>query len=109
MPAKTRGTGLKKETVSALAYLLGPVTGVVVLLLESDRTVRFHAMQSIVVFGSLTVLQWVLAVTGIFAFFVPLVTLISFILWLVLMYKSLQGEKWEVPFFGEWTNKLLKN
>ena len=55
-----KGTGLKKETAAALSYVLGPVTGVIFLVLEKDPFVRFHAMQSIVVIVVLFGLQWVL-------------------------------------------------
>ncbi len=100
-------TGLKKETAAALSYLLGPITGVIVLVLEKDEYIRFQAMQSIVVFISLFVLHWVLGITVILAFLLPLVSLVSFVLWLVLIYKALQGEKFQVPFLGKYVTKLL--
>lgn len=101
-------TGLKKETAAAISYVVGPITGIVMLLLEKNDFVRFHSMQSIVVFGGLFVLQWILGVTAIFAVLIPLTTLIGFILWLVLIYKALQGERWKVPYVAKFTEKLLK-
>ena len=78
------------------------------LLLEKDSFVRFHAMQSIVVFGGIVVIQWVLGVVGL-AFFLPsLVTLVGFVLWLVLIYKALQGERYAVPWISKYTEKLMK-
>ena len=94
-------TGLKKNTAGALTYVLGPITGVIFLILEKDKFVRFHAMQSIVTFVVLFVLQWVLGLTIILLILVPLVGIISFILWLVLIYKAWQGEEWEVPVLGK--------
>lgn len=100
-------TGLKKETLAALAYFLGPVTGIVILLLEKNDYIRFHAMQSTVVFGGLVVVQWLLALTVIFSFLTPLITLAGFILWLTLIYKALQGERWQLPVINKYINKLL--
>ena len=106
MAAKTQ-TGLDKNTAAALSYVLGPFTGIVFLILERDPFVRFHAMQSIVVFVGLFVLDWVLIFTLIFAFLVPLVGLVGFILWLVLIYKAYSGLMWEVPIAGKLTKKIL--
>ena len=101
-------TGLSKNNAGALSYVLGPVTGVLFLVLEKDAYVRFHAMQSIVTFGILFVLQWVLGITLVLLPLVPLVSILAFILWLVLIYKAWQGEEWEVPILGQYARKLLK-
>jgi len=108
MAAKTQGTGLNKNTAGALSYVLGPITGVIFLLLEKDKYVRFHAMQSIVVFMSLFVLQWVMAFTVILLPIVPLLTIAGFVLWLLLIYKAWQGEEWEVPVLGKYTRNFVK-
>lgn len=102
------GTGLKKETAGALAYVLGPITGVIFLVIEKDPFVRFHAMQSIVVFVALFVLQWALGLTLILLPLVPIVGIVSFILWLMLIYKAWQGNEWEVPGLGKFARKLVK-
>jgi uncharacterized membrane protein len=100
-------TGLKKETAAAISYFVGPITGIVMLLLEKDSFVRFHAMQSIIVFGGLIVVQWLLAATVILSVFVPLITLVGFILWLLLIYKALRGVRWRVPVVSKYTEKFL--
>ncbi len=99
-------TGLKKETAGAIAYVLGPITGVLMLVLEKDKYVRFHAMQSIVVFVSLFALQWMLGLTIVLAILVPLVGIVSFILWLMCIYKAWMGEEWEVPFLGKFARQM---
>jgi uncharacterized membrane protein len=103
-----KGTGLKKNTAAALAYVLGPITGVIFLILEKDPFVRFHAMQSIVVFVTLFVLQWVLGLTIILLVLVPLVGILAFILWLMCIYKAWMGEEWEVPVLGKFARQLAK-
>ena len=103
-----KGTGLKKNTAGALAYVLGPITGVIFLILEKDPFVRFHAMQSIVVFVTLFVLQWILGLTIILLILVPLVGILAFILWLMCIYKAWMGEEWEVPVLGKFARQLAK-
>ena len=102
------GTGLKKTTAGALAYVLGPVTGIIFLVIEKDPFVRFHAMQSTVVFVALFVLQWVLGITIILFPLSALIGIISFALWLILIYKAWQGEEWEVPVLGKVARNLIK-
>ena len=100
--------GLSKEVAGALTYVLGFITGIIFLLIEKDKYVRFHAMQSVVVFGSLFALQWILGMTLIFLIFVPLITILTFVLWLLLIYKAWTGSEWEVPVLGKWSRSLLK-
>src|SRR4030042_5827832 len=101
-------TGLKKTTSGALAYVLGPVTGIIFLIIEKDPFVRFHAMQSTVVFVVLFVLQWILGITIVLFPLSALIGIISFVLWLILIYKAWQGEQWEVPILGKVAKNLLK-
>lgn len=108
MAAGKSATGLSKNTAGALSYVLGPVTGVVFLVLEKDAFVRFHAMQSIVVFVTLFILQSLFGLTVILAVFIPLVSLLGFVLWLLLIYKAWQGEEWEVPVLGKYVRQLVK-
>jgi uncharacterized membrane protein len=103
----TSSTGLTKEVAAALSYVLGPITGVVFLLLEKDPFVRFHAMQSILVFGGLFVVQTIMAATIVLAALTPLLSLLGFVVWLVAIYKAWQGEKWEVPVVGQYVNQFL--
>ena len=93
----------------ALSYLLGPITGIVFLLIEKENQfIRFHAMQSIVVFVGLFALQAMLGLTIILAILVPLVGIVSFVLWLMCIYKAWQGEEWEVPVAGKFARQILK-
>jgi uncharacterized membrane protein len=108
MAESKSGTGLKKETAAALSYVLGPITGIIFLLLEKDPFVRFHAMQSTVTFLGLFILQWMLGLTVILLPLVPLVGIVSFVLWLLLIYKAWQGDKWEVPVFAKIAKQLIE-
>ncbi|MCL5675895.1 MAG: hypothetical protein M1120_02080 [Patescibacteria group bacterium] len=93
-----------KNVMGALAYLLGFVTGIVLLLVEKkDKFVRFHAAQSTVVFGILFVLGMVPVVGWVLG---VVIAPVSFILWLVLMWKAYQGEMFKLPICGDWAEKL---
>jgi uncharacterized membrane protein len=100
-----KGTGLPKNTAAALSYVLGWLTGIVFLLIEKEPFVRFHAMQSIIVFGGLTVLSFVPLIGLVLA---PLIMIVGFVLWLVLIYKAYQGEEFALPVIGEFAKKQLK-
>ena len=99
-----QGTGLPKNTAAALSYVLGWITGIVFLLLEKDPFVRFHAMQSIIVFGGLMILSLLPVVGWILS---PLVMIGGFILWLVLIFKAYQGEQFMLPVVGKFAKKQL--
>ena len=102
-PGRT-ASGLDANVAAALAYALGWVTGLVFLVLEPEnRFVRFHAMQSVIVFGALS-LAWMIALSipvlgWIVAFLV--IPPLSAVLWLILMYKAYQGERFKVPAAGD--------
>ena len=100
---KTAG-GLDENVAAALTYLLGWITGVGFLLVEpSNRLVRFHARQSTIVFGGLSI-AWFVAMTIPFIgwFFAWLIIpYLSVALWLILMYKAYRGQRFKLPFAGD--------
>ncbi|NPA38282.1 MAG: hypothetical protein GXN99_00625 [Candidatus Nanohaloarchaeota archaeon] len=99
--------GLDENVEGALAYLLGIITGILFLLLEpKNKFVRFHALQSIFLFGGLFVLS-------IIASFIPviplnaLISLLSLILWIFMMVKAYQGEMYKLPVVGDLAEKYV--
>lgn len=100
----TQGTGLPKNTAAALSYVLGPLTGIVFLLIEKDPFVRFHAMQSLVTFGALIILA-MFPFIGLVLW--PLLMIVGFTLWLVLIFKAYQGEEFMLPVIGQFAKKQL--
>lgn len=112
-------TGLDQNVAGALAYLLGPITGIIFFLMEKEnRFVRYHAAHSITVGILLIVLSIALSIIGTILAFVPilgwLVALLlsvvlgigSFVLWILLMWRAYQGHEWELPFAGDMARKL---
>lgn len=116
------GTGLSPNVAGALAYLLGPLTGILFLVLEKEnRFVRFHAAQSVVVgiamvalYIVLTILNSILAVVPIIGWIIGiLLTLVvglgSFVLWLLLMFQAFQGREWEVPGLAPYARRMISS
>jgi uncharacterized membrane protein len=103
-------TGFDPNVAAALSYVLGWVTGIALLLLERDsKFVRFHAMQSTIVFLALSVLCLVLQSIPILGMLVAVFFVIplSAVLWLVLMFKAYQGERFKLPVAGEMAEQRL--
>lgn len=99
-------TGLDKNIASGLCYVFGWVSGLIFLLIEKeDKEIRFHAMQSIVVFGGLNIAQIVLSISVIGLPLIPLVGVIGLVLWILLMVKSFQGEQYKLPYAGDLAEK----
>ena len=102
-------TGLKPNFAGLLCYVLGWVSGLVFLLIEKESEfVRFHAMQSLVTFGALNVAQIILSriplLGGVLS---ALVGLLLFALWIILMIKAYQGEKYKLPWVGDFAEREL--
>jgi len=117
--SKSGGTGLETHVAGTLAYAGGWVSGLILLLVEkNDRVVRFHAMQSILVFGFLTILIVILSalrslftltvwngalvpVSLIFTVLWALVIAFGIVLWLLLMMRTYHKQQVLVPVAGD--------
>ena len=106
-----------RNLVAALSYFLGFITGVVILLVEKDdKFIRFHAMQSTLVFGAIFVIDILLgAVMGaipllnvINSLVNSLVFIIALIVWIVSMLKAFQGQIYKWPIVGNFAEKQVK-
>ncbi len=100
--------GLARNTAAALSYVFFFVSGIFFFLLSKDTYVRFHAAQCILVFGVLFFLQWLFTITVVLAPISSLIGLLSFILWLLLIYKAWKGEEWELPMIGAYAKNLAR-
>jgi uncharacterized membrane protein len=102
-------TGIKENVAGLLCYLLGWVTGVIFILIEKEnKFVRFHAMQSIIVFGGITVINIILGYIPYVGWLIALIIwIIAIILWIVLMMKAYKGEKYKLPWIGDFAEKQV--
>jgi uncharacterized membrane protein len=104
-------TGMAENVAGLLCYVFGWITGIIFFLIDKRPYVRFHAAQSIVVFGGLHIITVALGIMfgagfmmmggwgafGLGAALYGLINLVAFILWILLMVKAYQGEKFQVP------------
>ena len=96
-------SGIEPNVAGLLCYLGTWVTGLIFFLIEKDnKFVRFHALQSIIVFAALNV---IILVPFIGWFLVPFMGVVGFILWIVLMIKAYQGEMFKLPIAGDIAEK----
>jgi len=115
-------TGLKPNIAGLLCYVGIWVTGIIFLIIETkNKTVRFHAMQSLVVFGILQIIAaigsgirgsaWTLLyshgrwVAGNVIFWI--FEIIIIVLWILLMYRTYRGQLYKVPWAGNFAEKML--
>ncbi|MGC1200514.1 MAG: DUF4870 domain-containing protein [Candidatus Acidiferrales bacterium] len=119
-PLVPAGEGLSQNAAGALSYVLGWVTGLIFYLVDKRPYVRFHARQSIVLFGCLHLILIVggmlfisSAVVGGLHFFSPaflilrIVDLLAFILWILCMVKAYQGQLFRVPVAADLADQIF--
>ncbi len=116
-------TGLDPNVAGFLCYLVGWITGLIFYLTEKENDyVRFHAMQSIVfsvavivIFIALSLLGTIIgmlpvigAIIGLFLGLASFIVWIgAFVLWIMLMIKAYQGERYKLPVLGDIAEKYM--
>lgn len=100
-------TGMQANVAALLSYLLGFITGIIFYVIEKEnKFVRFHAMQSIVVFGAFFVVMMVLNFIPIIGWVINILLWVAeLILWVLLMIKAYQGEHFKLPIAGDIAEK----
>ena len=111
---------MAENVASALCYVLGFITGIIFLVIapyNQNRTVRFHAFQSIflnvaliaieiacsILFSIMFSLVHALVFLGAIIF--PVFGLAIFILWLYLIFSAYQGKMVVLPIIGPLAQK----
>jgi uncharacterized membrane protein len=108
--------GLEENFEAMLCYMFFWVSGLFFYFIEDkNKFIRFHAMQSILLFLPLMILAWIFGgFFGVFYYGAGLVFLawiswifwlLVFVLWLVLMVKAYQMEKYKIPIIGDIADK----
>ena len=100
-------SGVDKKTGAFLAYLLWWVTGIIMLFVgRADPDVKYHAAQSTVFFGSITVINIVLNIVGsavhALGFVSWLVWVFAVVIWIICMAKAWSGggARFPIPLIG---------
>jgi len=103
-----------------LCYILGFITGIIFLVLapyNQNKFVRFHAFQSIflgVAWVAVFIVERIIdavmlsisfAMLALVATLWMLVGLAFLVLWIVLMVKAYNGQRWKLPIIGDLAEK----
>jgi len=120
--APAAGMNDESKLFAALSYVLTVLSGIVIYLMKKDdKYVKFHAMQSILfgivvfvvmiglgivglVVGLIPAIGWII---GLVLGLVQLVLSLGvFVVWLLLMWKAYNGEKYKLPLIGAQAEKM---
>lgn len=112
--------GINERLEGALCYVLWFITGLIFLVIEKNKFVRFHAIQSIATFIPLYMIaaavekvlmsptiSFTISILGTIIYIAILTviwTLIA-VVWVILIYKASKGEKYKVPIIGKIADK----
>ena len=112
-------TGLPPRLAAALAYAGWWVTGALLWLVERrDPFIRFHAAQSLVVFGvaaiaiaafmglALAALQFLPSAFSMFLGAAGVTAVATVLIWLVAVTQALRGVRWRIPLLGGVAERL---
>ncbi|MBF6277946.1 MULTISPECIES: DUF4870 domain-containing protein [Nocardia] len=109
-----QSAGLDKKTSAILSYALGWLTGIIFLFIgRHDPDVKFHASQSIVFFGAVSVLNIVLSILGsllgalgiLFSLAGLVVAVFTVVVWIMAMVQANNtgGVRAALPIVGRFT------
>ncbi|WP_067814189.1 DUF4870 domain-containing protein [Nocardia inohanensis] len=113
MPSnQPQSTGTDKKTGAILSYALGWVTGIIFLFVgKNDPDVKFHASQSIVFFGAVSVVNIALSVLGsllgalgiVFSLAGLALGVLTLVVWIMAMVQANNtgGVRAELPIVGK--------
>jgi uncharacterized membrane protein len=109
-------SGLEENVAGLLCYLAWWITGLIFFLIDKRPFVRFHAAQSIALSIVVFVFYLVIGVLFTMLHFMsmgflalalyPILGLLVFVLWIFMMFKAYQREKFKLPFIGDIAEKM---
>ncbi len=114
-------TGVEARLASVLCYAGWWLTGLVFLFAERQhRGVRFHAAQSVVIFGAFSVVMLTMGGASALALLVPgrtfqtlqgldnLIWLSAMVVWVILLARTWRGDTWRVPFVADLAQRIAR-
>ena len=127
MVRRTTVLGLNERVERVLAYSFGWVSGLLLLLIEtrsteSSRNVRWHAAQSVLTFGTLSLLMLGVGMLRGMLGWVPILSLITnfglglllnilwwttLILWIWLMVMAWMYPRYRLPYVSKWLRFVM--
>jgi uncharacterized membrane protein len=115
IPSATNQTGLSENAAGGLAYIT-VIPAIIFLILapyNKNSYIRFHSWQCIFMAIAWIVIDLAIGVFGRMLVFLrlltfglyPLVALAMFILWLIVLIKAFNGERYKLPIIGDLAEK----
>ena len=117
-PPKDTPFGLEPNVAAGLAYLLGIIGGIIMLVGGgTNKSVKWAACQSITFFVSVFLLYWILGWAFVFVYFLSslilpifwVIRLVIFVGWLYLSITAFQGKEVRLPIIGNITDSVFKS
>ena len=114
--------GLGERLESVLAYLFGWVSGLILFFVEKNRTVRWHAAQSMITFGTLSLVMLGVSILKGMLSWVPILSLLTnfglglllsalwwltVLLWVWLMIMAWIRPDYRLPFISDWVRYFV--
>ncbi|MDD5073256.1 MAG: DUF4870 domain-containing protein [Candidatus Omnitrophica bacterium] len=97
--------GIDANLAAALAYVFGWISGLIIFAVEKDnKFVKFHAMQSLIFFGGLTIISILLVITVIGPLFLGILGLA---VWIICIIKAYSGEMFKLPGIGNMAENII--
>lgn len=103
-------TGLPDNVANFIAYLFAWISGLLMLVIEKDsETVRFHAAQSVTIFGSLTILNLLLPFVPVIGpLLLGVLAPVTVLAWIILLVMSVLGSAPRVPIIENFAEQILR-
>jgi uncharacterized membrane protein len=113
-PVESSTLKMDPNLAGALCYLFGCLSGILFFLLETEnKRIRFHALQSVLLFTTLVFLTIGSLILSIFTDFEGfrllngLIGLAQFVLWLFLVIRTYQGHTIRIPGIADFAQKTV--
>jgi len=106
-PGAESSTGMSANVAGLLCYVATWVTGIVFVVLEKkSKFVKFHAWQSIMTFAVLNVAYLIFFRIPVIGWVITwIISILSFVLWIILIIQAGTGKMWKLPWIGNWAEK----
>lgn len=114
-PSIAQNNGLTENVAGLLCYVLGWISGIFFIFIDKRPFVRFHAIQSTIIFGGISVFtfifNWIIslfpyALWRLFSSIDTLISLGSLALGIFLIYQAYHGKWYKLPVIGDTADKL---
>jgi uncharacterized membrane protein len=116
--------GMQENVAGLLCYIFGWISGLIFLLIDKRPFVKFHAAQSIafniaifaiyVAFGIVSFVLTMITsmlhfpVGFLMVFLWPIIGIGVLIVWIYLMYKAYNNEKYKLPIVGNMVENMVR-